>query len=130
MSRRTAKKRLKKINATQTAGNTAAAETVSAEPSDTLSTPVPETETQASSSNAPADTAAPAETVSAAAKAPAYEMFLQYQNCEFTVDNIARRILDKCAADQMDCGDLKIYVKPEDGKAYYVCAGGNSFIEL
>ena len=30
----------------------------------------------------------------------------------------------------MDSADLKIYVKPEDKKAYYACAGGNSYIEL
>ena len=30
----------------------------------------------------------------------------------------------------MDSSDLKIYVKPEDKKAYYACAGGTGAIEL
>ena len=59
-----------------------------------------------------------------------YEMFLQYQNFEFGIGDIAESILEKCSAEHMDSADLKIYVKPEDKKAYYVCAGGNSFIDL
>ena len=57
-------------------------------------------------------------------------MFLQYQNFEFGIGDIAESILEKCSAEHMDSADLKIYVKPEDKKAYYVCAGGNSFIDL
>ena len=57
-------------------------------------------------------------------------MFLQYQNLEFDITDLTARILDKCASENMDSSDLKIYVKPEDSKAYYVCAGGNSFIDL
>ena len=101
MSRRTDKKRLKKINQTQAAAPAAA-----------------------SSAAAPAP-AEPAPTASAG-----YEMFLQYQNFEFGIGDIAKSILEKCSAEHMDSADLKIYVKPEDKKAYYVCAGGNSFIDL
>lgn len=107
MSRRTAKKRLKKINQVQ-------------EPA--LQSPVSGSAAAAPASAAPTPVAEP--------KAPAYEMFLQYQNCEFVIEEIGQRILDKCAADGMDSSALKIYVKPEDHKAYYSCAGGNSFIEL
>ena len=107
MSRRTAKKRLKKINQVQ-------------EPA--LQSPVSESAAAAPASAAPTHAAEP--------KAPAYEMFLQYQNCEFVIEEIGQRILDKCAADGMDSSALKIYIKPEDRKAYYSCTGGNSFIEL
>ena len=45
-------------------------------------------------------------------------------------EELASQILEKCKAEGMDSADLKIYVKPEDKKAYYACAGGNSYIEL
>ncbi|MBM6854398.1 hypothetical protein H6B11_09535 [Mediterraneibacter glycyrrhizinilyticus] len=124
MSRRTAKKRLKKINQVQASA--------AAAPSAEQTSPGAEagfvTAPAAASSGAAAET--PAVTGSAEVKAPAYEMFLQYQNSEFTVEEIAQRILDKCSAEGMDSTDLKIYVKPEDRKAYFACAGGNSFIDL
>lgn len=44
--------------------------------------------------------------------------------------SLPAQILEKCKAEGMDSTDLKIYVKPEDRKAYYACAGGNSYIEL
>ena len=123
MSRRTAKKRLKKINQVQAP----AAETP-------VSTSV--TENQES---VPATAAAHAQNAAAEipavssvpeAKAPSYEMFLQYQNAEFRIENIAQRVLEKCTAEGMDSSELKIYVKPEDRKAYYACAGGSSYIDL
>ena len=124
MSRRTAKKRLKKINQVQASA--------AAAPSAEQTSPAAEagfvTAPAAASSGAAAET--PAVTGSAEVKAPAYEMFLQYQNSEFTVEEIAQRIHDKCSAEGMDSTDLKIYVKPEDRKAYFACAGGNSFIDL
>ena len=83
--------------------------------------PVPEESASAVQETAP---------VPAECKAAAYDMFLQYQNLEFDITNLTARILDKCASENMDSSDLKIYVKPEDSKAYYVCAGGNSFIDL
>ena len=123
MSRRTAKKRLKKINQVQAP----AAETP-------VSTSV--TENQES---VPATAAANAQNAAAEipvvssvpeAKAPSYEMFLQYQNAEVRIENIAQRVLEKCTAEGMDSSELKIYVKPEDRKAYYACAGGSSYIDL
>lgn len=126
MSRRTAKKRLKKINQVQASTSGAAAP----------STEQTSTGTEApfsAAAAAPASSASvesPVATESAEVKVPAYEMFLQYQNSEFTVEEIAQRILDKCAAEGMNSNDLKIYVKPEDRKAYFACAGGNSFIDL
>ena len=151
MSRRTNKKRLKKINQTQTAGTAAAASTPAqlteevqsaaasapaqqAEPVQAEAVPAAETETAAVQQNT---TPAQDETVSAVQEtapseghAASYDMFLQYQNLEFDITNISARILDKCSAENMDTSDLRIYVKPEDKKAYYVCAGGNSFIDL
>ena len=123
MSRRTDKKRLKKINQTQAAAPSAASAAV----------PVPEAvpaEVSAPASTEAAPQAAPAQAEPAPSASAGYEMFLQYQNYEFDIDDIAKSILEKCSAEHMDSADLKIYVKPEDKKAYYVCAGGNSFIDL
>ena len=123
MSRRTDKKRLKKINQTQAAAPAAASAAV----------PVPEAvpaEVSAPAAAEAAPQAAPAQAEPAPSASAGYEMFLQYQNYEFDIDDIAKSILEKCSAEQMDSEDLKIYVKPEDKKAYYVCAGGNSFIDL
>lgn len=102
MSRRLNKKRLKKINPTQPAENTAQEE------------------------NLPAQQAA----ASSDTRAAEYDMFIQYQNLEFDITDLTARILDKCSAENMEAADLKIYVKPEDQKAYYVCRGGNSSIDL
>lgn len=71
------------------------------------------------------ETAAPT-----AEPAPAYDLFIQYQNGEYDAAVLAEKILDKCNAEGMDSSDLKIYVKPEDKKAYYACAGGTGAIEL
>ena len=123
MSRRTDKKRLKKINQTQAAAPAAASAAV----------PVPEAVPAEVSAPAAAEAvpqAAPAQAEPAPSASAGYEMFLQYQNYEFDIDDIAKSILEKCSAEHMDSADLKIYVKPEDKKAYYVCAGGNSFIDL
>ena len=135
MSRRTNKKRLKKINQTQTSG-TAAAASAPAQQSEevhTESVPVEETVTAAASAAVQQESASAVQEtapVPAECKAAAYDMFLQYQNLEFDITDLTARILDKCASENMDSSDLKIYVKPEDSKAYYVCAGGNSFIDL
>ena len=125
MSRRTDKKRLKKINQTQAAAPAAASAAV----------PVPEAvpaevSAPAAAAAEAAPQAAPAQAEPAPSASAGYEMFLQYQNYEFDIDDIAKSILEKCSAEHMDSADLKIYVKPEDKKAYYVCAGGNSFIDL
>ena len=123
MSRRTDKKRLKKINQTQAATPAAASAAV----------PAPEAvpaEVSAPAAAEAAPQAAPAQAEPTPSASAGYEMFLQYQNYEFDIDDIAKSILEKCSAEHMDSADLKIYVKPEDKKAYYVCAGGNSFIDL
>ena len=123
MSRRTDKKRQKKINQTQAAAPAAASAAV----------PAPEAVPAEVSAPAAAEAdpqAAPAQAEPAPSASAGYEMFLQYQNYEFDIDDIAKSILEKCSAEHMDSADLKIYVKPEDKKAYYVCAGGNSFIDL
>lgn len=123
MSRRTDKKRLKKINQTQAAAPAAASSAV----------PAPDAvpaESSAPAAAEPAPQAEPAPAAPAPTASAGYEMFLQYQNFEFGIGDIAESILEKCSAEHMDSADLKIYVKPEDKKAYYVCAGGNSFIDL
>ena len=71
-----------------------------------------------------------AETTAPVNAAPAYDLFIQYQNGEYDAAVLAEKILDKCKAEGMDSSDLKIYVKPEDKKAYYACAGGTGAIEL
>lgn len=38
--------------------------------------------------------------------------------------DLIKQILEKCEAEKMDSADLRIYVKPEDGRAYYVCQNG------
>lgn len=70
------------------------------------------------------------ETAAPVNAAPAYDLFIQYQNGEYDAAVLAEKILDKCNAEGMDSSDLKIYVKPEDKKAYYACAGGTGAIEL
>ena len=138
MSRRTDKKRLKKINQTQAAAPAAASSAVPAPdavPAESSAPAAAEPAPQAEPAPAAPAPAAPVQAAPAPAEpAPAasagYEMFLQYQNLEFGIGDIAESILEKCSAEHMDSADLKIYVKPEDKKAYYVCAGGNSFIDL
>ena len=70
------------------------------------------------------------ETAAPVNAAPAYDLFIQYQNGEYDAAVLAEKILDKCKAEGMNSSDLKIYVKPEDKKAYYACAGGTGAIEL
>lgn len=112
MSRRTDKKKLKRMNdsaASQTPVTTAtAASTVKTD----VTAPV-------------AETAVPVSQPSAA-----YDLYIQYQGADYNAEELAAQILEKCKAEGMDSTDLKIYVKPEDRKAYYACAGGNSYIEL
>ena len=100
MSKRTDKKRQKRFNEVHPTTTTPAAQPV-------------------------VETAAPT-----AEAAPAYDLFIQYQNGEYDAAVLAEKILDKCKAEGMDSSDLKIYVKPEDKKAYYACAGGTGAIEL
>ena len=57
-------------------------------------------------------------------------LFLQDQSSEFNMEELKEKVFKKCETEMMDCKDLRIYVKPEDGKAYYVCAGGSSSVDL
>ena len=63
-------------------------------------------------------------------EAKEYTLYIQYQNREYNMADLTKQILEKCGAEKMDPADLRIYVKPEDGKAYYVCAGGSSSVAL
>lgn len=115
MSKRTDKKRQKKFNEVHPTTATPAAQPV-AETAAPTAEAVPEVTV--------AETPAPVNA------APAYDLFIQYQNGEYDAAVLAEKILDKCKAEGMDSSDLKIYVKPEDKKAYYACAGGTGAIEL
>lgn len=160
MSRRTDKKRLKKINlvhaaapAEKAVAETPAVETPAETPAaeESVTTPavqapvVEETVAEkavetpaenASTISIVVETPAAEEAVEtpaaeeAAPAAPAYGMYIQYKNAEYNADVIAERVLEKCASENMDTTDLRIYVKPEDKKAYYACAGGNSYVTL
>mgnify|MGYP005775114643 FL=1 len=59
-----------------------------------------------------------------------YSLYLQYQDREYDMADLKELILEKCEAEEMDPKNLRIYVKPDDNKAYYVCAGGSSSIAL
>ena len=111
MSKRTDKKKQKRINEVHTTAALAAQPVV--ETAAPTAEPVPEVTVT--------------ETTAPVNAAPAYNLFIQYQNGEY---DAAEKILDKCKAEGMDSSDLKIYVKPEDKKAYYACAGGTGAIEL
>ena len=63
-------------------------------------------------------------------EAKEYTLYLQYQNREYNMADLTKQILEKCEAEKMDPADLRIYVKLEDGRAYYVCADGNSSVAL
>ena len=104
MSRRTDKKKLKRMNESAVSQASVTVATVS---------------------TVKADDAAPVSHPSAA-----YDLYIQYQGADYNAEELASQILEKCKAEGMDSADLKIYVKPEDKKAYYACAGGNSYIEL
>ena len=88
--------------------------------------------TAATVSTVKADTAAPAAETTAPVSQPsaAYDLYIQYQGADYNAEELAAQILEKCKAEGMDSTDLKIYVKLEDRKAYYACAGGHSYIEL
>ena len=59
-----------------------------------------------------------------------YTLYLQYQDREYSMSDLKELVLEKCEAEEMDPKNLRIYVKPDDNKAYYVCAGGSSSIAL
>ena len=111
MSKRTDKKRQKRFNEVHPITTAPAAQPV-------VETAAPTAEVTVTETTAPVNAA------------PAYDLFIQYQNGEYDAAVLAEKILDKCKAEDMDSSDLKIYVKPEDKKAYYACAGGTGAIEL
>lgn len=115
MSKRTDKKKQKRFNEVHPTTTALAAQPV-VETAAPTAEPVPEVTVT--------------ETTAPVNAAPAYDLFIQYQNGEYDAAVLAEKILDKCKAEGMDSSDLKIYVKPEDKKAYYACAGGTGAIEL
>ena len=115
MSKRTDKKRQKRFNEVHPTTTAPAAQPV-VETAAPTAEPVPEVTVT--------------ETTAPVNAAPAYDLFIQYQNGEYDAAVLAEKILDKCKAEGMDSSDLKIYVKPEDKKAYYACAGGTGAIVI
>ena len=115
MSKRTDKKKQKRFNEVHPTTTAPAAQPV-VETAAPTAEPVPEVTVT--------------ETTAPVNAAPAYDLFIPYQNGEYDAAVLAEKILDKCKAEVMDSSDLKIYVKPEDKKAYYACAGGTGAIEL
>ena len=99
MSRRTDKKKLKRMNESAVSQASVTVATVSTVKADDV---------------APAaETTAPVSQPSAA-----YDLYIQYQGADYNAEELASQILEKCKAEGMDSADLKIYVKPEDKKAY------------
>ena len=100
MSRRTDKKKLKRMNESAVSQASVTVATVS---------------------TVKADDAAPAAETTAPVSQPsaAYDLYIQYQGADYNAEELASQILEKCKAEGMDSADLKIYVKPEDKKAYY-----------
>ena len=78
----------------------------------------------------PVSESSPAAPVSAVSDRENCPLFIQYQGNEYSAENIIRQIREKCGSEGMDPANLRVYVKPEDGKAYFACAGGNGFIAL
>lgn len=61
-----------------------------------------------------------------AAKAAETEVFVQYQGKEVALTELVNRV--KAACDVK--GDLKLYVKPEDGACYYVAGDVTGKVEF
>lgn len=114
MSKRIDKKKQKRQADITTSANTIA---TSAE-----TTPSP----AVSASNAPvmAKVPAPSEQI---------DFYIQYQNQEYLEKDIIEKIKEKCKNEGTEitgAEKLSVYLKPEDGKAYFTCAGFSSFVEV
>lgn len=127
MSRRTDKKKLKKINSAVVSETPVVEEAPVVE-----ETPVveeaPVVEETPVVEEAPVVEETPV--VEEAPAASSYALYIQYDYNEYSAEALAQQILEKCEDEGMDSTDLRIYVKPQDGRAYYVCAGGSSSIAL
>ena len=59
---------------------------------------------------------------------------MQFAGAEYNLDDIKANAKKAWAEEtgkkESDVKEIQIYVKPEDRKAYYVCAGGSGCIEL
>lgn len=67
----------------------------------------------------------PAKSISVPAAEPAEEMLLQFGENEVAVAAISEKVKNsyKESGSGAEIKDIKIYVKPEDNKAYYVING-------
>ena len=61
-----------------------------------------------------------------AAKAAETEVFVQYQGKEVALTELVNRVKAACEVK----GDLKLYVKPEDGACYYVAGDVTGKVEF
>ena len=89
MSRRTDKKKLKRMNESAVSQASVTVATVS---------------------TVKADDAAPAVETTAPVSQPsaAYDLYIQYQGADYNAEELASQILEKCKAEGMDSADLKI----------------------
>ena len=60
----------------------------------------------------------------AAAKPAAVKMLLQFNGCEFDISKLSEKVVK--AANAPEGADIVVYVKPEDGAAYYTVNGEGS----
>lgn len=61
------------------------------------------------------------------------DFFIQYQNQEYLERDVIAKIKEKCKADGTEISEtdkLSVYLKPEDGKAYYTFADVSGSVEL
>lgn len=89
----------------------------------------PNNSPSAAASIVPVSAAAP----SASAVSEQVDFFIQYKNQEYLEKDIIEKIKEKCKAEgiEITAGEkLSVYLKPEDGKAYFTYPGINGFVEV
>lgn len=61
------------------------------------------------------------------------DFFIQYQNQEYLEREIIDKITEKCKSEGADCSaaeKLSVYLKPEEGRAYYTYGSLSGFVEV
>jgi len=58
------------------------------------------------------------------------KIVIQFAGSEFDLDAIKASVKDAVKAEKIKATDLKIYIKPEDNKAYYVAGESTGSIDL
>lgn len=65
-----------------------------------------------------------------AAKKATEKIVIQFAGSEFDLDAVKASVKDAVKAEKIKATDLKIYIKPEDNKAYYVAGESTGSIDL